>query len=202
MMQMRSRIIKLGGSLLDIDDLPGVFQQWLRQQTPACNLVVVGGGALAEQIRALDGRHQLGDEIAHELAVEAMRLNTLVMSHLLPGEIVGDPTTIPGGERGQTLLIDPAAFLAATGELRPAATPPKNWDITSDSISAQVAQAYGASELVLLKSALPLNCTTWEEAAEGGYVDRFFPCAVQNVSHVRCVNLRDPQMPQWQPAAS
>ena len=73
---------------------------------------------------------------------------------------------------------------------------PHSWDVTSDSIAARLAVLAGADELVLLKSGLPAGSLTLAQAAETGYVDRYFPVAAAGVPRVRCVNLRADGFPE------
>ena len=48
------RVIKLGGSLLGWPEWPARLHSWLTAQTPAANVLVVGGGALADVVREWD----------------------------------------------------------------------------------------------------------------------------------------------------
>ncbi len=75
MPQFNTWVIKLGGALLAADEL----REWLtacsaRAVAVRC-VVVVGGGALADEVRALQRRHGFDDVLAHELALEAMRMH-------------------------------------------------------------------------------------------------------------------------------
>jgi aspartokinase-like uncharacterized kinase len=184
-----------------MEDLAKVFHDWLQQQPSAINLVVVGGGAIAEQIRELDHRFQLGDKLSHELAVQAMNLNTSAVRHLLGGELVLDLNVAIANGHEQLMFVEPITFLSGAVASTRDLPLPENWNLSSDSISAQVAVASGAFELVLLKSALPVDCSSWQDASSIGFVDLHFPRAIQDLRNVRCVDLRDPRMPQWCPAA-
>jgi 5-(aminomethyl)-3-furanmethanol phosphate kinase len=162
------RVIKLGGSLLDWPDWAGQFHRWLAAQSPAANVLVVGGGAIVDALRELDRASPLSAETAHWLAVRAMNLTAAVAAELL-----GD---VPGLE-----VLDVESFLRE--DQHNADALPCGWHVTSDSIAARVATARKAGELVLLKSALP---------ADRDYVDAHFPIAAGN-QPVRFVNLRDPR---------
>ena len=47
---MNCNVIKVGGSLLDTNDLPQKLDQLLKKLQPACNVVVVGGGKAVRKI--------------------------------------------------------------------------------------------------------------------------------------------------------
>ena len=69
---MTLRVLKLGGSLLDVADLPARLAGWLARQPAAANVLVAGGGALVDVIRRADRIHALGELVSHELAIEAL----------------------------------------------------------------------------------------------------------------------------------
>lgn len=183
------RVIKLGGSLLDLLDLAARLRRWLGQQPARSNAVVVGGGRLADAVREYDRLHALGDETAHWLAVQAMQLQARMVAALLP-----EANWVESVERLITAasplsIVDPWKLLRDDDRRLSPQPLPAGWQVTSDSIAARLAQLCGATEVVLLKSALPAEATL-TAAANGGYVDEFFPRAV-TFPYVRCVNLRD-----------
>ncbi len=197
------RIVKLGGSLLDFDELPTALRRWFGEQTPATNLVIVGGGHLADQIRNCDRRFHLGDDAAHRLAIRAMGVNAHLLAELIGARIVSGLNEVTS-VAGEILILDPVRMLLDGEPPLPSAALPRDWNTTSDSIAAHVAQLSEADELVLLKSALPRagDCRNWRSAAAIGFVDAHFPSIAASLPAVRCVNLRDPHMPQWRPADS
>ena len=76
----------------------------------------------------------------------------------------------------------------ARGQSRTARLP-LGWHVTSDSIAAWLAKRLAATELVLLKSALPAADSV-EDLSRSGYCDAYFRTALAGVAVVRCVNLR------------
>ena len=189
------RVIKLGGSLLDCPDLASRMRGWLALQSPACNVLIVGGGALVDAIRQADSTHGLGQEACHWLSIRAMGITARIVAAILPeAELVDELAMIKN--RGGTFILDPWQFLQAV-ESGPAADRlPHHWDVTSDSIAAHLADRLQADELVLLKSDLPENGRTVESAAHDGYVDPYLPVAARRLEQVRCVDLRQSGFPE------
>lgn len=191
---MRRRVIKLGGSLLDYDGLRSALPRWLAAQTPAANVLVVGGGDLVEDLRRLDRRFHLGEEAAHWLCIRAMGVTARLAAALWPelqftarwAELV------PLCEAGAgTVIFDVEHFLLHHDPHLPGEALEHGWTVTSDSIAARVAEVLGAAELALLKSSLPtFSPLTCRAAAATGYVDPFFPRAAHRLSQIRAVDLR------------
>ncbi len=205
---MSLRVIKLGGSLLDLPDLAGRFGDWLAGQPPRANVLIVGGGALVDAIRAADRTHGLGESASHALALQAMSLTAQLATQIFSGaQLRTSLAAIDRRAAGplqildvRRVLDDPRPSVGTTesetaGSADDATALPHSWDVTSDSIAAHVAGRLGAAELVLLKSALPGDGATPEELAATGFVDRHFPQVLGSYA-VRIVNLRSEQNAQ------
>lgn len=192
---MTSRVIKVGGSLLDWPLLGDRLWAWLQQLPPGKNYLLAGGGDLADAIRAADATHSLDEAFCHELCLEAMSISGKLLSQLLsaasqrPGAAVDQQRLIQVLD-ARRLLEDPA-IVSRGGEL------PRTWKVTSDSLAAYFARVFRASQLVLLKSADLPHSMTFHEASACGYVDDFFPTAAREVSSVRAVNLRSETPSDW-----
>lgn len=185
------RVIKLGGSLLDGAELPARLRTWMAAQSPAANLLIVGGGPLVDALRALDSAHRFSAETSHWLAIRAMGVTARLVAELVPEAcFVDDAAKFWFDPAGPLSILDVESFLRAEQGREDAL--PASWDVTSDSIAARVAQVLEAAELVLLKSALPPEPMSLEQLAETGFVDAFFPIAAGCLRVVRLVNLRDP----------
>src|SRR5437868_14058866 len=78
------RVVKLGGSLLDWPQFPAAMQQWLGRQPPAFNVLVAGGGALAETIRSADRDFALGEERSHWLCIDALSITARILTAAMP----------------------------------------------------------------------------------------------------------------------
>src|SRR5687768_13820425 len=83
-MNLPMRVVKVGGSLLALTDLPTRLRGWLAAQPPAINVVIAGGGPLAAAVRQWDERFQLGEETSHWLCVDVLDVSTRLISGLLP----------------------------------------------------------------------------------------------------------------------
>lgn len=188
---MAPRVIKLGGSLLDCRGLATRFRRWLACQPPQPNIVVVGGGELADVVRRAYAQHRLDQESAHWLCVRLLGVTAELLARLLPEATYAtrlDELRSAGTHR--LVVFDCEHFL----RLDDAALPdplPHTWDVTSDSIAARLAERLAAFELVLLKSRLPNPSWDLAQAAGAGYVDRYFPRAARCLRRIRYVNLRD-----------
>lgn len=188
---MPTRVIKLGGSLLDWSELPVRLRRWLAAQSPAANVLIVGGGPIVEGLRTIDRAQRLSASASHWLAIDAMSLTARVLVELLPEAMFVDSlASIDRGANGGPLVLDVAPLLRA--EQGSDSALPESWDVTSDSIAAHFANQLNASELVLLKSTDPPQASdlqTADSLACAGYVDAYFPHVASELA-IRCVNLR------------
>ncbi len=164
---------------------------WLAAQTPAANVLVVGGGTLVDVVREWDHAYELSASGAHWLAIRGMSLTAELAASLLPdARRVDDVSQIQRDVGGPLQVFACERFLREEHD----GALPHGWHVTSDSIAARVAQALAAGELVLLKSALPAEAGSSDvataRAKQAGFVDDYFDVAAQGLA-VRIVNLRD-----------
>jgi aspartokinase-like uncharacterized kinase len=196
-----TRIVKVGGSLLEYDHLVPALRKWLAAQSPDVNVLIVGGGPLADLIRQADARFAIGEESSHWLCVNLLSITARMLAAVL-----SDAELIESYDRLQhvlsshqqhrdsapaTVIFTPEDFLRRSEPHVLGQPLPHNWTVTTDSIAARLAHAVGADELVLLKSADPPQPHTCQAAGEGDFADAHFPIAAQSLPRVRCVNLRD-----------
>jgi aspartokinase-like uncharacterized kinase len=170
-------VVKVGGSLFPLPDLGPRLRCWLDRLSARPVLLVPGGGASADVVRALDRVHGLGEEAAHWLALHALALNACFLAELLPGaRIVSDGSALVAGEMA---ILDAHAFAQADeGKCGCLA---HSWDVTSDSVAARCAVMCGADRLVLLKSVDIPARMSWHEAARRGLVDGRFEETLRQV---------------------
>ena len=182
------RIVKLGGSLLHVADLTTRFSHWLRLQSPAKTILIVGGGKFADVIRELDTVHMLGDETTHWLCIQQLDISAQILASLLP-----QAALIHGIGRSELLpvlsVLSVESFMRDHEPSVPGTPLHSSWRSTTDSIAARVATYCAADELVLLKPC-PFLPADYTAAAREGLVDEDFPVAAKDLT-VRWVNLLD-----------
>ena len=201
------RVVKVGGSLLNVQNLGGRLARWLSMQPTAVNLLVVGGGGLVDTVRDLDSKHRFDPEFVHWHCVELLDKTAAILSELLPQSLEHrlirkrDELRLyldsVDKNASSVAVVSPAAFYfrEASEKLLPS-----SWSTTTDSISALLAIRTSATELVLLKSAEPPsvgsggepvedgNAGLWTKLAQHGYVDANFPQVASLIQQIRCVN--------------
>ena len=183
-------IFKLGGSLLTLPDLATRVSAVFEQRLGRPCAMLVGGGAAVDVIRDWDRTHALGDEAAHHLALQAMRLTARYVEALLPAaRIVADAASLrESWSEGKFPLLDAESFLD-DAERQQRLTIPHSWDATSDSIAAWLATELRASELVLLKSA-PRPAADMGAAVSADLIDACFPDAAARIPQLSWAHLR------------
>lgn len=168
-------IIKLGGSLIGSPHL-GAWLQEIGDAGARHRIVVVpGGGVFADAVRTAQGLLGFDDALAHSMAVQGMRqfgtaLAALTVTPGVPG--LTQLAEITTNVRAHGLWIwDPCDPRFARCHL------PRDWRVTSDSISLWLAGNIPDSCLLLVKSRKPHPDTASDIAAlsDAGYIDDYFP---------------------------
>jgi aspartokinase-like uncharacterized kinase len=183
-------VVKVGGSLFDLPDLRSRLRGWLGHLDAPRVLLVPGGGASADVVRAFDSLHALGEEASHWLALRALTVNAHFLQTLLPGAVIVEGLEDRLAE-GVPSILDPYPFIRAD-EGRVGCLPHR-WEVTSDAIAARAAVVARACRLVLLKSVPLADGLDWEEAGRRGLVDGWFAhvlAQAQEALAVCAVNLR------------
>ncbi len=192
------RVVKVGGSLMDLADLPDRLRAWLAIQTPAHHVLVAGGGTLVEQVRKWHTIRPFSNVAAHWMAIDAMTITAHMLHDRLPEiALIEDERLLCQrvGHRDCT-IFGPAPWLRNGEPNIPGTQLSAGWETTSDAIAGRLAIALAADELVLMKSALPRplraeparpDLTTL--AAEG-YVDSMLARLASELPACRWVNLR------------
>lgn len=171
-------VVKVGGSLCaDPGRLAGLLAALAEGVHGRC-VIVPGGGAFADAVRAAQAREGFVDAVAHRLALDAMaRMATsfreieprLVRCATLPSPLCGGRESAGGVLENEALVWDPTPLKAGRPDI------PETWDVTSDSLALWLARETGAARCVLVKSADPPPGRSAAELARLGLVDAAFP---------------------------
>lgn len=162
-------IVKLGGSLSRDARLP----RWLRMLAELGGgrvVVVPGGAAFADAVRAAQGHWGFDDLTAHNMAVLAMA-QTAHMLHALEPRLVlvGDEEAIRRAQHaGQAVLWMPLSLLRDAPDII------TSWEVTSDSLALWLARRLNAERLVVVKACEVKRPHTLQELGAMGLVDRRF----------------------------
>ena len=198
------RVIKFGGSLFDSEHVIQQLPDWLMRQEPMVNLLVVGGGAIADAVRQFDAKYPLDEATAHHLCLDAMSITARLIANALScAELLLEISNLEPQISIRELnletalaptdklhVVDVRDFLNRRHDEPVVAELPSSWDVTSDSLAGVVAVSVGATELVLLKSCLPSMAAGSAPLSDPGYVDRYFAKLHSRLPRVRFVNAR------------
>lgn len=174
-------VLKLGGSLLDLADLPDRLRAVFAKLDGDQPLLVCGGGDAADVVRCWHETHGLDEEQSHWLAMEAIRLNQRLLLTLMSElELVSNRAAADSAwTRGRVPLLDLMSFVGIEESQAERGTAlPHTWGVTSDSLAAWVAIHWPAGRFVLLKSVgLPNTTDQWslQAAADAAFLDHYFP---------------------------
>ena len=188
------RVVKVGGSLLDLPQLPQKLRTWLAAQPPAHNVLLVGGGPLVDQVRTWNAETGIDETAAHWMCVDLLTATAHLLHAWLPEiPLVEDDRLLCQrvGEDGAT-IFGPAPWMRHAEPGLPGTWLPTDWDTTSDSIAGRLAIALRADEFVLLKSELPHRRAGRELSALAavGYIDRILAEMAPELPPTRLVNFR------------
>jgi aspartokinase-like uncharacterized kinase len=141
-------VIKIGGSLLGAPELA----KWLAvivQHSHGKVIIVPGGSIFADAVREAQIRSGIEDVDAHHLALKAMDQFGLLMDAMNKALMTVDSESAiaAGALQKRPMVWLPSDMLMAEQTI------PNNWDTTSDSLSAWLANQLGAEHLILVKSA-------------------------------------------------
>ncbi len=179
------RVVKVGGSLLNLPNLGVQIQRWLDQQASAQNILIPGGGILVDAVRM---ESQDDDATDHWSCIAIMNALALTFAGNVPAaQCITSPDNL--AETDACYVLAPEAWLRDCEPLLPGTKLHESWDVTSDSIAARLAICLGADEIVLLKSADPPTGDL-QELSDLGYIDKFFPKLAAELPPWRMVNLR------------
>lgn len=195
-------VLKLGGSLLDLGELPMRLRAVFKLLADDRPLLVCGGGDAADVVRRWHETHALDEEQSHWLAMESIRLNQRLLLTLMPElELVSNRAAAESAwTRGRVPLLDLMSFVSLEeSQAERGAALPHIWDVTSDSLAAWVAIHWPASRFLLLKSAELPPLASLSQLASGGLLDGFFPSLESDLPPTFWCRLRDSTEIKFQP---
>ena len=176
-MKLPIRIVKVGGSLICRDDLPRRLSRWLEDQSPACNIVLFGGGPLVNAMRQVDLCHAFDSQWMHWSCVDLLEKTYEMGTQWFPAwQVIGSQADFRQWRPSRTSnfatywLINPTSFYH---RVQPAELP-ADWRTTSDAIAALLGHLVEAKEVVLIKSCeIPPEATS-EELVRQEIIDEAF----------------------------
>jgi len=163
-------VVKLGGSIVRSPELPA----WLDAiaASPRPIVVVPGGGALADEVRASQRHLGFGDAAAHRMALLAMDQLAWAVAGLRAGFEVGDTEDALRRSLadGRVAVWAPYTLVAARRDI------PESWTVTSDSLALWLARRLGAERCFIIKSVRRKRAALGAQGlARDGVVDAAFP---------------------------
>ena len=173
---MRRRVVKLGGSLLEVRELGSKLKVWLQENDDLQNIIIVGGGGIADVIRKLESTQNFDSRQAHELACRSMSLTAKIVACSIREAFSCNDFEILGNSPSPAIIFDASNWILEQPNV------PASWDFTSDSIAARLAAVLNVEELVLIKSRVG-------GVDEPGFVDACFAEESKSVKSVRVCTL-------------
>lgn len=192
MKPVRTRVVKVGGSLFELPDLADRLRRFLQDDPKVCNLLVAGGGRLVDEVRRLDTIAPLDVQSAHWLCIDLMSVTARLLAERLQMDVVSaEVALVSASDQPAATVVDVARWLRDVEPTVGGAKLTVGWEVTSDAIAARLATAAAADELALLKSALPTGENDLNSLARSGYVDAAFPTFAAGLPAIRFVDLRN-----------
>jgi aspartokinase-like uncharacterized kinase len=166
----RPIVVKLGGSVVRTGELAAWLEAIAAARVPI--VVVPGGGALADEVRACQSRLGFGDAAAHRMALLAMDQLAWAVAGLRQGFTVGasEAELRDALARGSVAVWAPYALIAGRACIE------QSWRLTSDSLALWLAARIGAARCYLIKSIVrpkPPRLSA-RQLARDGVVDEAF----------------------------
>jgi aspartokinase-like uncharacterized kinase len=164
----RPTVVKLGGSLAESRRLPNILKI-VGAARQSC-VIVPGGGAFADAVRAAYKKHGLSQAVAHRMALLAMHQTGMMLAgmhaRLVPVETLADMRRAFAESRIPVWL--PLKLTA--GDTRIIA----DWRTTSDGLAARLGERLGGAPVVLVKSCRVSRSASPAGLVRAGVVDAAF----------------------------
>lgn len=163
-------VVKLGGSVVRSPELPAWLDVLAASQRPV--VVVPGGGALADEVRAAQTTLGFGDGPAHRMALLAMDQLAWAIAGLRSGFEVGatEDALRQTLQQGCVAVWAPYSLVADRSDI------PQSWTVTSDSLALWLGRRLDAGGCYVIKSIARSRAEfSAEQLARDGVVDEAFP---------------------------
>jgi aspartokinase-like uncharacterized kinase len=149
-MKYKEAVFKIGGKILEnSNNIKSTFSQLIQlfeKEILQKIIVIPGGGTLANFVRSLDDILEIGDDLAHWIAIYSMNYNGIILNRKYPNlESIDKLKTFQDAKQMFCIFL-PYSFLREDDTL------PHNWDVTSDSIALYVANKLKLSQCFLIKN--------------------------------------------------
>ena len=162
-------IVKLGGSLAHTPQ----FAAWLEVLAAWGGplILVPGGGAFADCVRAAQGAMGFNDTAAHRMALNAMgQLGIALAAHSDAFRLAASRDELDSAlSAGEIPVWLPEKMVLGASDV------PACWEVTSDSLAAWLAWIFGARRLLLIKASDLAPPGSARDLAAANIVDPLFP---------------------------
>jgi aspartokinase-like uncharacterized kinase len=168
-------VVKLGGSVVRSAELPAWLDVIAASKRPI--VIVPGGGALADEVRAAQARLGFSDGAAHRMALLAMDQLAWAVGALRAGFEVGDTEEALRAslDRGRVAVWAPYSLVAGRSDI------PQSWTVTSDSLALWLGRRLGADCCYVIKSIERRHARFGAaQLASDGVVDEAFPAMLRD----------------------
>ncbi|QDT09433.1 protein kinase [Planctomycetes bacterium K23_9] len=185
------RVIKIGGSLLLRGDFPQAMHQWLARQTPAENVVIVGGGELIEAVRRRDSVRPGDAADVHWRCIDLLTTTFQTAGDWFPkwqqiDSSEGFQRCVDFGfSSSYPTLVKVASFYRRSH----AQELPLDWRTTTDAIAVLLGNRSRADEVVLLKSCDVDPAWSIDQLTAQGIIDEAVPMIKQHFKTFRVEKL-------------
>jgi 5-(aminomethyl)-3-furanmethanol phosphate kinase len=162
-------VFKLGGSLSDTNSLK-IWLRMLAERGAGKAVIVPGGGAFADTVRAQQSQLRFDDRSAHRMALLAMAQYGYALCALEPRLSAARNVDAVRGAlaRQQIPVWLPFDLLETRADVE------ESWRMSSDSLAAWLAQQIDARHLVLVKNIAIERGAQMAALAVAGVVDQLF----------------------------
>jgi len=138
-------VLKIGGSLSENPANLTLLCQKLSDLAKRHRILVVpGGGKFADIVRKFDKKYRISDKITHKMAILAMDQYGLLLSNITQSAYFVQNLREVKSTKGILPIFLPSKFMFRKDPFEP------SWNVTSDSISAYIADMLGVKKLILV----------------------------------------------------